>query len=73
MKNSLPRAGGALGTFAGGPLGAPIGSGLASIGRRALGLELEGLSHEDQEFEAAKRFVRFAGEAVNNAASARRR
>jgi hypothetical protein len=33
-------------------------------------LELEGLSQEDREFEAAKQFVRFASEAVKNAASA---
>lgn len=35
-----------------------------------LGLELEGLSPEDQEFEAAKSFVRFAGEAAKNVAAA---
>jgi hypothetical protein len=34
------------------------------------GLELEGLSHEDQEFETARGYVRFAGEAVKNAALA---
>jgi hypothetical protein len=34
---------------------------------RALGLELEGLSQEDREYEAARQFVRFASEAVNNA------
>lgn len=70
LKKTLPLAGGALGTFAGGPLGAQIGSGLASMAGRALGLELEGLSHEDQEFEAARRFVRFASQAVKNAVAA---
>jgi hypothetical protein len=69
VKTALPLAGGALGTFVGGPLGTAIGSGLASMAGKALGLELEGLSHEDQEFEAAKRFIRFATEAVKNAAS----
>ena len=69
LKKVLPRAAGAAATLAGGPLGAAIGSGLASLAGETLGLELEGLSHEDQEFAAAKRFVRFAGEAVNNAAS----
>jgi hypothetical protein len=34
-----------------------------------VGLELEGLSQEDREFEAARRFVRFASEAVKNAAA----
>ena len=69
VRNALPVAGGALGTFVGVPLGTTIGSGLASMAGQALGLELEGLSHEDQEFEAARRFVRFASEAVTNAAS----
>lgn len=69
-KRVLPMAGGALGAFVGGPLGAKIGSGLASAAGQALGLELEGLSQEDREFEAAKQFVRFAGETVKNAASA---
>jgi hypothetical protein len=68
LKNVAPRAAGAVATLAGGPFGATIGSGLASLAGETLGLELEGLSHEDQEFTAAKRFVRFAGEAVNNTA-----
>jgi uncharacterized protein (DUF697 family) len=63
----LPLAGGALGFVAGGPPGAALGSGLASTVGHALGLELEGLSPEDSEFEVAKQFVRFAGEAVKNA------
>ena len=70
IRQTLPLAGTALGTMAGGPLGAAIGSGLATTAGRALGLELEGLSHEDQELEATKRFVRFASNAVRNAASA---
>ena len=70
IKNVLSAAGGALGTSTGGSLGSAIGSMLASNAGRALGLELEGLSHEDQEFEAARRFVHFASEAVNNAAAA---
>ena len=70
VKQTLPLAGTALGTLAGGPLGASIGGGLASAAGRALGLELEGLSREDQELEATKRFVRFAGDAVRNALSA---
>jgi len=37
---------------------------------QALGLELEGLSPEDREFEATKQFVRFAGETVKNALQA---
>jgi uncharacterized protein (DUF697 family) len=63
----LPLAGGAVGFFAGGPPGAALGSGLASTVGHALGLELEGLSPEDSEFEVAKQFVRFAGAAAKNA------
>src|SRR5450432_3603122 len=66
-KVALPLAGGALGTFVGGPIGAQIGSSLGSMAGQALGLELEGLSPEDREFEASKQFIRFAGETVKNA------
>ncbi len=69
-KTALPIAGGALGTFVGGPIGGMIGSNLASIAGSALGLELEGLSPEDQEFEATKQFIRFAGQTVANALQA---
>jgi hypothetical protein len=68
VRAALPIAGGALGTFVGGPLGTAIGSNLASMAGRALGLELEGLSPEDREFEAARQFIRFASEAVKVAA-----
>jgi hypothetical protein len=69
-KTALPIAGGALGTFVGGPIGGMIGSNLAGMAGKALGLELEGLSAEDREFEAARQFVRFASEAVKNALEA---
>ncbi|HZW94491.1 MAG TPA: hypothetical protein VFF64_16190 [Candidatus Eremiobacteraceae bacterium] len=69
-KVALPIAGGALGTFVGGPVGTAIGSSLGSMAGQALGLELEGLSQEDREFEAARQFVRFAGETVKNALQA---
>src|SRR5262245_35872542 len=69
-KQALPIAGTALGAYLGGPLGAKVGSGLASMAGKALGLELEGLSLEDREFEGAKQFVKFAGETVKNAVSA---
>jgi hypothetical protein len=68
LKKVVARAGPAA-TLPDGSLGAAIGSGLASMAGEMLGWELEGLSHEDQEFAAARRFVRFASEAVNNAAS----
>jgi len=66
-KQALPIAGTALGAYFGGPLGAKLGGGLASMAGDALGLELEGLSNEDREFEAAKQFVNLAGETVKNA------
>jgi hypothetical protein len=69
-KTALPIAGGALGTFVGGPIGGMIGSNLASMAGSALGLELEGLSPEDREFEATRQFVRFAGQTVANALEA---
>lgn len=69
-KVALPIAGGALGTFVGGPVGTAIGSSLGSMAGQALGLELEGLSQEDREFEAARQFVKFAGETVKNALEA---
>lgn len=69
-KKTLPMIGSAVGGYFGGPSGARMGSQVASTAGRIFGLELEGLSQEDQEFEAAKSFVRFAGEAVKNAALA---
>lgn len=66
-KVALPLAGRAAGAFFGGPLGATIGGKLASVAGSALGLELEGLSNEDREYEAAKQFVKFAGETVKEA------
>jgi hypothetical protein len=69
-KTALPIAGGALGTFVGGPVGGMIGSSLAGMAGSALGLELEGLSPEDKEFEATKQFIRFAGQTVANALQA---
>lgn len=68
-KQALP----SLAQLAGGAIGGPIGAGLASQAGPLLssvfGMELEGLSGEDQEFEAAKQFVRMAGAALENAAN----
>ena len=69
-KKLLPVAGKALGGAFGGPVGAAIGGKLAKGAGDLLGLELEGLSLEDQEFEAARQYVRFATAAVENAAAA---
>jgi len=67
-KKVLPVAAGAVGTIFGGPAGGAVASKLASSAGRMMGLELEGLSPEDQEFEVAKKVVKFAGDAVKKAA-----
>jgi hypothetical protein len=69
-KEALPVIGRALGEHAGGVSGADDGGSVAKAAGKYFGLELEGLSPEDQEFEAAKTFIRFAGEAAKNAATA---
>jgi len=69
-KAALPIAGGALGGMIAGPAGASLGSKLASGAGSLFGLELEGLSHEDREFETAKQFVHLAGAAAKSAARA---
>jgi hypothetical protein len=67
-KQILPGIGSAVGGYFGGTTGANLGSDVASAAGRAFGLELEGLSGEDRDFEVARRFVNFAGEAVKNLA-----
>jgi hypothetical protein len=63
----LPLAPETAGQPVGSRLGAQLGRGLASVAGPALGLELEGLSREDSEFEAIRQFVRFAAKTVENA------
>lgn len=67
-KKALPWAGRALGGMVGGPLGSAIGGKLGSYASTLFELELEGLSNEDKEFEIARAYVRFAGDAVRRAA-----
>jgi uncharacterized protein (DUF697 family) len=67
-KKALPLAGKALGTALGGPVGGMIGGKLASAATNLFELELEGLSNEDKEFELSRAFVRFANDAVRQAA-----
>jgi hypothetical protein len=69
-KTALPIVGGALGTFVGGPAGTALGSKLGSAASNLLGLELEGMSPEDQELEVAQRVVRLAADAAQQAAQA---
>lgn len=70
-KKVLPVAAGAVGTVFGGPVGGLLASNVAKAAGDAFGLELEGLSPEDQEFETARHFVRFAAEAARQAAQQR--
>ena len=65
---ALPIVGGALGPAPGGVARGDLAQQAGSL----LGLELEGLSRQDQEFETARQLVRFAGSAYRRAASAPR-
>lgn len=62
----LPFAGRTLG----GDPGRAVGNTLTSRAMHLFGLELEGLSNEDKEFELAKAFARLAGDAVRQLAAA---
>jgi hypothetical protein len=50
--------------------GATAGPATADTAARVFGVELEGMSAEDRDFEIARRFVRFAHEATVRAATA---
>jgi len=65
----LPAAGAALGNALVPGIGGVVGGKLASMAGSAMGLELEGLSQEDREFEVAKQFVRLAADATKTAAT----
>jgi len=67
IKKALPIAGGILGNFLMPGVGGAIGNRLASNAGKYFGLELEGLSAEDGEYEIARRLVRFGGAAANQA------
>ena len=69
-KKALPALGAAAGNFLIPGVGGVMGSKLASAAGSMLGLELEGLSYEDQEFEIAKQIVRLGGAAASQAAQA---
>jgi len=69
-KTALPTLGAAAGNFILPGVGGAIGGKLASAAGSMFGLELEGLSYEDQEFEVAKQVVRLGGAAASSAAQA---
>lgn len=66
-KKALPTLGAAAGNFLLPGVGGALGGKLGSAAGTMFGLELEGLSAEDQEFEVAKQVVRLGGEAVKQA------
>jgi hypothetical protein len=65
-KSALPMIGDTAEKLVGSRLGGTAGARLAAAAGDLFGLELEGLSPEDQEFEVARRFVRFAGASARN-------
>ncbi len=69
-KKALPLAGKAVGTYFGGSAGGNIGSQVGNIAGQVFGLELEGMSPEDQELQVARRFIRLAGDAANQVTQA---
>src|SRR5262249_23036382 len=71
-KKALPAASSILGGAIGGPLGATLANKASDMVGKALGLELEGLSPEDREYEIAKGYVRFANDAIRRVATDRR-
>ena len=69
-KKLLPIAGGALGTFLGGPAGAALGGKLGSLATRLFEADFESMDPEEQEMEVAKRIVRLTSAAAQRAAAA---
>ena len=69
-KKLLPIAGGALGTFFGGPVGGALGGKLGSLASKLFEVDFESMDPEMQDFEVARRFVRLATSAAENAAAA---
>jgi hypothetical protein len=72
-KAALPKVGAALGNFVVPGLGGIAGAGLAAKAGQMFGLELEGMSYEDQEFEVARRVVKLGAEATKAAAESGQR
>ena len=69
-KAALPIAGKVAGSFFGGPVGGAIGGKLGSLASNLFEMELEGMDPGQQEMEVARRVVRLAGAAAQNAVAA---
>ncbi len=68
-RQSLPVLGRAAGQWLGGSTGGDIGADVATAAGDYFGLELEGLSEQEAEFETSRAFVRFVWAAALLAAS----
>lgn len=69
-QQALPMVRQAVGAYLGGPTGGDTGSQPGNVAGEIFGLEVEGMSPEDQELQVAQRFVRLAGETASQAAQA---
>jgi hypothetical protein len=70
-KKALPIVGGALGSFIPVPgVGTAVGSAVGGALSRAFEMEFEGIEPEEEELEMARRFVRLAAGAAEQAAAA---
>ena len=63
-RKALPKIGQAVGSHFGGVRGGAVGSDVGRLAGTLLGLELEGLSEEDSEFEVARQLVRLGSAAA---------
>jgi uncharacterized protein (DUF697 family) len=71
-KKALPVVGGALGSFVAPGIGTALGSKLGSVASGLFEMETAGMSQEQAQFEVARRYVRLAAGAAQNAAQAPR-
>jgi hypothetical protein len=67
---ALPSVGRAVGNWVSPGRGGDVGAAAGTLAGKVFGLELEGLSHEDREFEEARAFIRFAQEMLRQLLSA---
>lgn len=66
-RTALPVVGSAIGNAIVPGLGGAVGGKLASMAGSMFGLETEGMTQEDRQYEVAKQFVRFGGDATQKA------
>ncbi len=70
VKRALPVVGRIAGTYFGGPVGAQIGSKLGSFASNLFEVDMESFETDEMEMEVARRVVRLASAAADNAAQA---